>query len=228
MRALGAPPPNLPPSEVPSGYYPHQAVPPSSPRLSGTRLRQSLLRGLGLVGVAVISGTLWWLFRHQAASEGTASQTGRYQFSAYHGVTLDSDCTAHSTGQVRDLLMHNPCQQLSRALYTTNLADGSTVIVSVVQVRMGDAAAATGLEDLVRRDGTGNVNTLVEDGVKIPGGPTSLADGAFAASRADRTVTIALTEFVDRAKDSPDVYQNQTLRGVSQDALRLGGSGTGG
>lgn len=74
----------------------------------------------------------------------------------------DDDCAAHAYGAVADFFADHPCTGLERAWYEVHDGDGSAVL-AVAWVDMPDAAAATDLQELVDRPGTGNVTELTKD-----------------------------------------------------------------
>jgi hypothetical protein len=188
------------------------------------------LKGLGLLGVALVSGLLWYLIRNNPAPAGGAaapppSQTaGLYQFPPYQPAATESDCAGHATNKVRFYLQQHPCVSLTRSLYTTSLADSQKVVTSIAVVRMDTAAAARGLQQESDGNGTGHVKDLVEDGVVIPGGPKSLQDGGYYSAVRGNRVIIAETEYVDGTQDTPSNLNsnNHMLLGVSQDAVKQG------
>jgi hypothetical protein len=193
------------------------------------------LKGLGLLGVALVSGLLWYLINNNPAPTGNAlttppSQTsGIYQFQPYHGATTETDCVAHATDHVQKFLQQHSCVSLIRSLYTTSLDDSRKVITSVVIVRMNSSADAVGLRAVSDRNGTGHVKDLVEDGVVIPGGPNALQDGGYFSAVHDDRVVIVETEFVDAGQDTGGnlTSSNHALRAVSQDAAKQGLGTTG-
>ena len=239
MQALGAPPGDLPPA-APQSYTSYSPVPPSPPsgqpvaRPGGAPGRSKLmdytLKGLGLLGVAVVSGFLWWLFRHGSATpeqttQGGGQTAGLYQFVAFHDPTMDSNCADHSTNQVQTFFKQHECTQLTRALYTTKLSDGSEVVTSVAVVKMADATQAQQLKNYSDGTNTGHVKDLVEEGAStIPGGPANLENGGYSSELSGSSVIIAITEYKDKNKDKVTNLNanNATLSAVSKDALRLG------
>ena len=205
-------------------------TPPSPQRPApgpAQRSRRGLvLKGLGLLGVAVVSGLVWLVVMPKNTPTGTPTTTsapaGEFAFTASPDVPeplKDSDCASHAYGQTKAFLTATPCLQLTRGLYTTTTPDGMTVYTSVSVVRMRTAEDAAKLKDLTTRDGTGNVNDLVKDGaVRVPS-LTTLANGGFAARHQDRDVIIIES---DSVKHGPDEAAHVTLmKRISQDAFRL-------
>jgi hypothetical protein len=233
MQALGAPPPD--PTQVP---YDYRYGPPTDPRRPGPgddRDRRSkrmdyVLKGLGLLGVALVSGLLWYLVRNNPAPTGggltppSTQPTGVYQFQAYHETTTETDCAAHSTDKVHTFFSTHPCQSLTRSLYTATLVNSQKVITSVAVVQMSSAANARAMRAVSDGNGTGHVKDLVEDGVVLPGGPTELQDAGYFSVVKGNRVVIVMTEFVDGTLDHGDTLKgaDTSLRAVSKDAATQG------
>jgi hypothetical protein len=186
-----------------------------------------VLRGLGLLAVAVISGLVWWYIHEdkqpaQTVQETTEQRTGQFEFTPVKEVPQplhDSKCADHAYEQVRSFLQSTPCQQLTRALYTTSTSDGRKVYTNVSVVRMATADDAAKLRALTDKDGTGNVNDLVREGmVKIPPLRSLSAGGGYRAVQHDRNVIIVESDYdpTVKAKDEP------TLDAICEDAIRLG------
>ncbi|MPY99653.1 MAG: hypothetical protein GEU97_16985 [Actinophytocola sp.] len=190
-----------------------------------------MLLAAALLGVAVASGFVWWLIRHDpgpAASAGgqpasTAPATsdngtdgtspsptdptdptdpttpnqvtvGQFTFRPMAPTDVTSDCAGVSYGTVRDWLASNPCQQISRGLYATDIGDAKA-LVSVIAVTMPSDAKATELKGITDTDGTGNVSDMVRDGtVRLPSAP-QVAGGAYASALKDDTVVIVEGSF---------------------------------
>ncbi|MFE2757593.1 hypothetical protein ACFXGA_36890 [Actinosynnema sp. NPDC059335] len=199
----------------------------TAPAGTAARSRRGLvLKGLGLLGVAVVSGLVWLVVMPKNTHTGTPTTTsapaGEFAFTASPDVPeplKDSDCAVHAYGQTKTFLTSTPCQQLTRGLYTTKTPDGVTIYTSVSIVRMKTAEDAAKLKDLTTRDGTGNVNDLVKDGaVRVPN-LTTLGNGGFAARQQDRDVIIIES---DTVKHGPDETAHNTLmKRISNDAFRL-------
>jgi hypothetical protein len=204
-----------------------QAEPPPAPARNPALIW--VLRGLGLVAVAVISGTAWYYITGDSAPSGSARNTtsnqaqGEFVFTPYEGAhnpRRDTSCAEHSYDDVKKFFTTTPCEQLTRALYTTTL-DGQTVYTSVAVVRMPSAADATRLREKVDADDTGNVTDLIRDGVvKITGLPRGLAGGGYKSAQHDRDLVIVESDFAPAAKRTE--AQIESLKRVSTDAIRLG------
>ncbi|MBO0839686.1 MAG: hypothetical protein J2O49_02560 [Sciscionella sp.] len=188
-------------------------------RLGGRR--GYLVKGLGLLGIAIASGVLWWAFRHHPANQdvGGGQPAGKYSFSQAHSPLRDSDCAGHSYGATKKLFERTPCVTLVQTLYSTTV-HGTKLFSSVSVVQMRNVADAAKLEQLTQQDGTGNVSdVLTEKAVIVPDAPKSLADGGFEATRDGSVVTI-----VESGPAVGEHASNDLLKDVSQDALRLGGA----
>jgi len=228
MQALGAPPPDLPPAGYPVQPPPAPHQPQGPVRPARSKALDYTLKGLGLLGVALVSGFLWWLTHNQPPVDTQAASppqhpAGRYQFVPYFAVSTDTNCVKHSTGQVQTYLQQNPCLSLSRSLYTTTLSNGDKVISSVAVVKMPTAAQARALDDVSKANSTGHVTDQVEEGYPVPNGPTTLEDGGYKSQATGATEVIVITEFFNGAEDNAQALAAQDtvalLKSVSTDAL---------
>ncbi|MFD1152251.1 hypothetical protein [Saccharothrix hoggarensis] len=201
--------------------------PPPPPPPAARSRRGLLLKGLGLLGVALVSGLVWIAVTGKEQQTGTPTPTsappgGEFTFAVSPDVPeplKDSSCAPHAYGETQRFLTATPCQQLTRGLYTTTTPDGVTVYTSVSVVRMKTAEDAAKLKELTTRDGTGNVNDLVKDGaVRVPNLPT-LANGGFAARQDDRDVIIIESDTVRHGKDEAEHVK--LMKRISNDAFRL-------
>jgi hypothetical protein len=114
-----------------------------------------------------------------------------------------SDCSAHSFGQVRTYFAQMPCVELHRWLATTSW-NGRDVIVSWATVRMPDTGSADQFLALVSRDGTGNISDLLRDGPRIEGLPDRLPIAAFTSMRSDTVVHVAEAAWAEGMPSSND------------------------
>jgi hypothetical protein len=204
------------------GIYP---APPDGPRRS--RAMDYTLKGLGLLGVAIVSGVLWWAFRHHTAEPVQAAPPpakvkGKYTFAPYQEPSTSSNCAAEAEKQVKSFLEQDQCVSMTRALYTTKLGN-DTVFTSVIEVQMTSNAQAKQLETVAEGDGSGHIHDLVEDKtVTIPGGPHWLQDAGYESTVQGDDVYIATTEYQANTLDSAANLKrvDDTLKGVSSDALK--------
>jgi hypothetical protein len=190
------------------------------------------LRGLGLVAVAVISGLVWWYINEdkqpaQPASSPTSEQrTGQFEFSPaaqFPTPVQDSNCAEHAYEDVQAFLKSTPCQQLTRALYTTSTTDGRKVYTNVSVVRMASTDDAARLRELADKDGTGNVNDLIREGkVKIPPLKFLSGSGGYRAVQHDRNVIIVESDFDPGVKKGDKQADEDALDAICEDAIRLG------
>lgn len=212
------------------GGPPHGPRPPApTGQPSPDRTKQWVLRGLGLLLVAVVSGMLWWLVQQGGGSSATddpgtttgAKPAGKYTFTKaaeLPDTVRDSNCEEHSYGKTQKFFKEHKCVGLSRQLYTADV-DGRKAYASVSVVQMADGQDAQDLKTLTGQDQTGNVTDLVKDnGVKIAGGPKVLTGGGFAASVSGKTVVIVEADFAGTKKPS----DGDLLDEVCKDALRMG------
>ena len=233
MQALGAPPPDMPTSDYQQPYsYDRQ---PTGGGRGGFRPDRSklldyTLKGLGLVGVALVSGFIWFLIRNnpaqpQAHTSGPAGPAGVYAFQPYSGApSTDIDCAAHSTDKLRVFLESHPCVSLRRSLFTTMLTGGHKVITSVAVVRMPTPTDAAQLQALSDGDDTGHIQDLVEEGTVVPGGPTSLQNAGYHSTLRGTRLVIVMTEYVDGNLDTAGNLDrhDKALKAVSADAAKQG------
>lgn len=186
-------------------------------------------KALALVGVAVVSGLVWWMFQPSDPVGQPISQpqktAGEFEFTSVQQLpepVKDSDCAAHATGQTQAFLKTTQCVQLTRAFYTAKLPDGRTVYSSVSVVKMKTPADAKALRELTQKDGTGNVKDLVLDkAISVP--PlTTLANGGYASEQRDQEVVIVESD--SPVKGSDALAHNKEMKKVSADAIRLASS----
>jgi hypothetical protein len=209
------------PPRAPQQRPPQEQPPPPN------RTREYLLKGLGLVLVAVVSGMLWWLIQQgnrPQQSDNTAANTqqpqGKFQFTKNDpsaGPILDSNCEEHSYQKVKEFFAGTKCVGLTRQLYTTTV-DGKKTYTSVSVVRMGNAQDAAALKALTEKSGTGNVSDLVREGRPKVAGLKSLSDGGFAAGIQDADVIIVESDYEGGSKNADEARLDE----VSADAVRLG------
>ncbi|ASO19379.1 hypothetical protein AHOG_08675 [Actinoalloteichus hoggarensis] len=213
------------------------------PRAKGTEPKNKtvdyLLKGLGLVLVAVLSGTIYVLMQPRPESDGGTLSTGGggqtssapsepaeplpYEFvevpgarRGYEGI----DCVEHSYGEVEDFLEENRCARLTQVLYTTR-HEGADVVVSLVTVSFPDEQTAEELNELTTRTGTGNINDLMREGVRAEGGPDSLHPNAgYHSERRGDTLIISESAFFDKRSDkaSLDEICREAVRQFDEDS----------
>lgn len=121
-----------------------------------------------------------------------------------------TDCAAHSYGQVHAFFAKTPCAALHRLLATTNQG-GRQVIVASYVVHFATPQQAASYNALVTADGTGDVNNLLSEGAQIPGGPSKLPNAAFASRQSGSTIQVAEAAFASGPSDSG----NATLKSVA-------------
>jgi hypothetical protein len=163
------------------------------------------LKGLGLLGVALVSGFLWWLTHNQAPLQThntaqPAQQTGKYSFTPYVAQSVS----------------------LSRSLWTATLPDGDHVLTSVAVVKLASTAQAAQLDQISNATGSGHIKDQVEEGYPVPNGPKNLQDGGYASKAIGSEDVIVMTEFQNGAEDnnlSKQQAAKNELYAVSEDAL---------
>lgn len=129
---------------------------------------------------------------------GDVQTIGSVAFTA-EAVAVDHTCADHSYGQVEQSLQVTDCTGLSRALYSAQLPGGK-IVVSVIRARMPDTVSARKLKALADRNGSGNIDNLLREGVRYPGGPTRLGnDEEYDSAVSGTTVAIVEDAWVDPA-----------------------------
>lgn len=191
-----------------------------------------ILRGLGLLAVAVISGLVWWYINDDTQPVGvsapptTTAKPGQFEFAPAQQAPQplrDSNCAEHSHGQVQKFFQSTPCAQLTRALYTTVADDGRKVYTNVSVVRMRSSDDAARLRELTDKEGTGNVSDLVKDGnVKLPPLKNLSGGAGYKAVQHDANVIIVESDFDPAAKRGDKTKDEAILDAISDDVIRLG------
>jgi hypothetical protein len=126
-----------------------------------------------------------------------------------------TDCAAHSYGQVPAFLSRHPCQRVHRELLTTTGAAGRPIVVASYLISFGQAATAAQFNALVTSDGTGNVSDLLRDGVSFTGSPERLPPAAFFSSQSGTQVRVAEAAYLSGTSDPGDA----TLKSLAQRAV---------
>ncbi|MEO6503974.1 MAG: hypothetical protein ABIQ09_18960 [Jatrophihabitantaceae bacterium] len=128
-----------------------------------------------------------------------------------------TDCTAHSYGQVQVFFARTPCSSVRRSLFST-AAGGRDVVVAASTVTFGSPGQAADYHRLVASDGTGNVNDLLREGTRYPGSPSKLPVAAFASRVEGVRVLVAEAAFVQGRSD----HQDAGLLAAAQRAVAAG------
>ncbi|MFL6142134.1 MAG: hypothetical protein ACJ72N_09770 [Labedaea sp.] len=228
--------PNLSGDTAPIRSRPDRAAPvhfhAERPRRQQNSVLMWVLRGLGLVAVAVISGLVWWYVHDDgggatAGVEPTSQQrTGQFEFTPLPDAAQprrESNCADHAYGGVKTFFQTTPCEQLTRAIYSTTTPDGRKVYINVSVIRMANADQAGKLRQLADTNGTGNVNDLVRDNVvKIPPLRSLSGSDGYNAVQHDRNLIIVEADFDPAAKRGDKKRDEELLDAISVDASLLG------
>jgi hypothetical protein len=206
------PPPPAPPAMPPLYWEQHQQA-EAAGEGDGSRRRTALMALLGVLAVAVL-GIGAWLFLRDGdgsgnADAGTATpetqdsgpEVGDVEVVAgteyrVEAVQVDDTCAGHAYGDTAAFFAELDCTGLSRALYSTQV-DGAAVVVAVARVQMPDTGAARNLQALTDRNGSGNVNDLLREGVRYTGSPDELSGAEYASALSGTAVTIVESAWVD-------------------------------
>ncbi|WP_422646944.1 hypothetical protein [Actinoalloteichus caeruleus] len=208
------------------------------------KYKRLALQALGLVGVAVISGSLYLALRPDGGTEdvrtgGTGDttaldssapsessgpeETSRFEKKAERfDEGSHVDCVESSYGgPAQQFFEEQQCESLHRWLYATETDQGEQVVVSVVSTTMPDEQAARDLQALLDTDNTGNVKDLLREDVRFDGGPTELhrrgSEYGYASQLESRTLTVVETAFFDPGRTG----DKDLLRQIAQEGLEL-------
>jgi hypothetical protein len=208
------PPPQPVPPAMPPVYWSQNQEAEEPADRTGSRGRTALLALLGVLVVAALGVGTWLLLGSDDEGVTTdavgtvASPTveagpavGDVEVVAdteyrLEAVQVDGTCAGHAYGETAAFLAELDCTGLSRALYSTQI-DGAAVVVAVARVRMPDAGAARDLQALTDRNGSGNVNDLLREGVRYTGSPDALSGAEYASAVSGTAVTIVESAWVD-------------------------------
>jgi len=204
---VGGPPPQ--PTAAPGRLLDQRMVEQRPSGQNSSRNRLLLVGAALLVVVLVVLGVIVLLGRtgggnstaaHSAGA--SASPTAQLRPGAtqevdgvsftLQAVKVDDTCVGHAYGAVGDFFNATNCAGLSRALYTAQV-DGKPAVLAVAEIRMPNASSATALRALADRDGTGNVNDLLREGVTYNGAPAQLLDSQYASAPKGDIVTIVVS-----------------------------------
>ena len=185
------------------------------------------LKGLGLFGVALVSGILWFLTHNEAPvqTQNPRQQTSR-PASTPSPPTWPPDRRRlrhprHQPG-VQAFLQSHQCVSLTRSLWTATLPDGDHVLTSVAVVKMPSAARPPNSTRSSSDSASGHVKDQVEEGYPVPNGPSTLEAGGYESKVDGSEDVIVVTEFLNGAEDK-DLDKQQAakkeLYAVSKDAL---------
>ena len=137
--------------------------------------------------------------RGKAKDRSTARTTARLTRKGLRvrdrGTRADTDCVAHSYGQVQDFFRDHPCTALFRALLEVRDPAGNRALLAVAWVDIPDPDQAHQLQRLMDRGGTGNVTELSRE----RGGQRFSGD-YYRSAREDTTVINVQDEPVGRTR----------------------------
>lgn len=192
------------------------------------------MRIAGLVAIAVVSGLVWSYVisddeqttpTNTGQGNTTQDSGGKYTFTPHEGMPApekDTDCAKHAYRDIKAFLEETPCDHLTRQLFVTKLDDGRTVYTSVSLVVMRSEADAEKLRGETDKDGSGNINDVVREGmVKIPGLKNLSGGNGYKAKQSGREVTIVESAFAPKDKGTDKKADEKDLDDVCDDALRL-------
>lgn len=137
--------------------------------------------------------------RGKARDRSTAHSTARLVRKGLrvreHGVDAETNCAAHSYGQVQDFFRAHPCTALFRALLEIRDNRGNVALVAVAWVDMPDPDQTRQLQQLMDRDGTGNITELSREN-----GRQRFGGDYYRSAREETTVVNVQAEPVGRTR----------------------------
>jgi hypothetical protein len=182
-----------------------------------SRGRAPLIALVAVLAVAVLGVAGWLVLRGQddsgsgdagpTAAEtatpgpvvGDVQEVGGTQYTV-EALQVDDTCAGHAYGDTAGFFAGADCTGLSRALYSADI-NGASVVVSVTRVQMPDTATARQLQALTDRNGSGNVNDLLREGIRYTGSPAELSGAEYASAVSGSAVTIVESAWVDPDAD---------------------------
>ena len=168
--------------------------------------------------VSISTSTISTPTRSAAAGTASSSRTGAVPTGwVRRADDNQTNCTAHSYGQVQIFFARTPCSSVHRSLLSTE-RDGRSIVVATNTVTFPSPAQATSYLRLVTSDGTGNINDLLREGARYPGSPSKLPATAFASRQDGLRVLVAEAGFVQGGSD----YRDPTLQATAREAVTLG------
>lgn len=205
------------------GQYAQPAAPPwGAPHpvepVRGSSWKRFSVIGAALVGIVLLACVITYLSSGPSTPAAKPVPQKTPPTSDYSMIVEKQDpgCAERSYGRVRDFFATTDCQALIRTLYTGKADDGGQVVISVLAVTMRTAEEATRLRELVDTSNTGNVNDLLKEGAKVPGGPDRLTSAGYASKQDGRVVVIVETDFADT-----DRKDKAELTRIATEALKM-------
>lgn len=128
-----------------------------------------------------------------------------------------TDCAAHSYGQVQTFFGKTPCSSVHRLLATTKQG-ARTVVIASNEVTFDTAAQAARYLALVDSDGTGNISDLLREGVGFPGAPSRLPAAAFASRQSGSQVWVAEAAYTTGSSATSD----PALKAIAEKGITTG------
>ncbi len=128
-----------------------------------------------------------------------------------------TNCAAHSYGQVQVFFARTPCAGVHRSLFSTS-RDGRNIVVAASTVTFASAEQAGAYLRVVTSDGTGNINDLLREGSRYPGSPSKLPPAAFASRQDGVRVLVAEAAYAQGAS----AYTDAALQAAARQAVDAG------
>ena len=165
-----------------------------------------------VAGVVAVIALLVWAFTGgggsgagQSTSAGSSAGAGQAAPAGFQVRLSDTvtDCAAHSRGKVKETFRQVPCVKATRSV-GTGTVNGRKVLFVVSRIEMSSPDDAARIKSVLDGDGTGNVNDLLREGKRFPGGPSRMPPSGYASVQADQIVGVAEAGYLDGSSSDSD------------------------
>ncbi len=199
---------------IPRIVPPKAARPTRPARSGGGQLRWLPVGAAVLVAMLLLTGIVFAVASAGDADDSPAGSDDRQQDSsatvdvngvsfAPRGTSTDHDCAEHAYGDVQVYLQHNRCDELVRMRFEST-TDGKKAAVLVSVLRFQQSAAATGLNEVADKPGSGAIVDAAAEGEPWPGDhKPSFESAAYASGREGNSLKLVQVVWVG-APSTPD------------------------
>jgi hypothetical protein len=204
----------LPAAAAPTTAFEQPAVAPAPPGPAAPQRRGLPVPRWAIVAglVAVVALLVWAVSgaggsganqgNTSAGSSAGAGQAAPAGFQVRLSDTV-TDCAAHSRGKVKETFRQVPCVKVTRSV-GTGTVNGRKVLFVVSRIEMSSSDDAARIKSVLDGDGTGNVNDLLREGKRFPGGPRRMPPSGYASVQADEIVGVAEAGYLDGSSADSD------------------------
>jgi hypothetical protein len=192
---------------------PRPTRPPNRKRPAGTPLRWLPVAAAVLVAMLLLTGIVYAVASAGDSGESSAgTRTDRPRSKAVEidglsfvpkGSATDTDCAAHTYGDVQAWLQRNPCSEIVRMRFESK-SDGKTAAILVSVLRFPQSAAAGELNQLADKPGSGAVVDASGEGEPWPGESKPFFESAaYASGREGNSLKLVQAVWIG-ASSTPD------------------------